>query len=95
MTQQQQMPSKQEIHTNDNESFISDQCKQYKRRRKESRWKRKWSQKIGISENISNKQRSNDDEFTYAEIDSIIDQQCSIKFIPVENNVSLDLDLLQ
>ena len=101
MTWQQQMPSKQARYTLMKIYFISDQYKgpdleaqTIQKKNKREQKKKKNKSKIDISENISNKQRSNDKKFAYAEIDSIIDQQCGIKVIPIENDTSLDLGIL-
>ena len=85
-----------EIHTNKNEGFISEKYKnldlevQTIQKKKKRKQKKTNKSKTDISENISNEQSSNDDEFAHAGIDSIIDHQCGIKVIPIEN----DMDLL-
>ena len=84
-----------EIHTNNNESFISDQYKdsnlamqtiQKKKKRKQKIKKNK--SKIDISENKSSDQRFNNDELAGAEVYSIVDDIWLHKISPTDSDTS-------
>ena len=69
-----------EIHTNDNESFTSDQYKDpdlevqtIQKKKKQKQKKKKNMSKIDVSENRTSGQRLNNDELADAEIYSMVD----------------------